>query len=613
MTGEAPPRRHRLLERQLKTAARASADGSVDLATLLDLVSEAYEEQEEARRHNDQAINLVSREVTELNLQLRAEAEARSREAARMNMLLENASEAIISTGNGTIVTGFNRAAERTFGYTAEEMIGQDAIMLFAGDLEDTHQKMSEARVNRPDSSIIIDCLEISARRKSGEVFPTEVSLSELQFEGEVLRVGFHRDISARKAAEAAIVAARDEAQAANHAKSEFLAAMSHEIRTPLNGVLGMAAAMEFTDLSKEQRAMLGTINESGQILMTLLSDILDLSKIEAGRLVLESTPFDVAASLQAVARLYAETAAHKDLGYEVEVSEAAKGWFVGDPTRYRQVLQNLVSNALKFTEIGQVRISLDAEPGAEGQMRLTTKVTDTGLGVTSEARKRLFQKFSQADASTTRRFGGTGLGLAISRQLVEALGGDIGVDSEPGCGSCFWFTLPMTVAEARQEPAEAPATVAREVRSTVRILAAEDNKTNQLVLGALLAQADVDVMFVDNGAEAVAAAQEQHFDLILMDVQMPVMDGITASGMIRAMDGPRGRTPIIAVTADAMPEQVALCMSSGIDAHVSKPLRPDNLFSVIDEVLSRVRQAPASDMAKTGQVRLFGPPRSGQ
>ena len=601
MTGEAPPRRHRLLERQLKTAARVSADGSVDLATLLDLVSEAYEEQEEARRHNDQAINLVSREVTELNMQLRAEAEARSREAARMNMLLENASEAIISTGNGTIVTGFNRAAERTFGYTAEEMIGQDAIMLFAGDLEDTHQKMSEARVNRPDSSIIIDCLEISARRKSGEVFPTEVSLSELQFEGEVLRVGFHRDISARKAAEAAIVAARDEAQAANHAKSEFLAAMSHEIRTPLNGVLGMAAAMEFTQLSKEQRAMLGTINESGQILMTLLSDILDLSKIEAGRLVLESTPFDVAASLQAVARLYAETAAHKDLGYEVEVSEAAKGWFVGDPTRYRQVVQNLVSNALKFTEIGQVRISLDAEPGAEGQMRLTTKVTDTGLGVTSEARKRLFQKFSQADASTTRRFGGTGLGLAISRQLVEALGGDIGVDSEPGCGSCFWFTLPMTVAEARQEPAEAPAAVAREARSTVRILAAEDNKTNQLVLGALLAQADVDVMFVDNGAEAVAAVREQHFDLILMDVQMPVMDGITASGVIRAMDGPRGRTPIIAVTADAMPEQVSLCMSAGIDAHVSKPLRPDNLFSVIDEVLSRVRQVPAVDMAKAG------------
>ena len=601
MSQETPPRRHRLLERQLKAAARVSADGSVDLETLLDLVSAAYEEQEEARRHNDQAINLVSREVTELNQQLREEAEARSREAARMNMLLDNASEAIISTGGGTIITGFNRAAERTFGYTAEEMIGQDAIMLFAGDLDDTHQKMSAARVNRPDTSIIIDCLEISARRKSGEVFPTEVSLSELQFEGEVLRIGFHRDISARKAAEAAIVAARDEAQAANHAKSEFLAAMSHEIRTPLNGVLGMAAALEFTELSKQQRAMLGTINESGQILMTLLSDILDLSKIEAGRLVLEATPFDVSASLQAVARLYAETAARKDLGYEVEVSEAAKGWFVGDPTRYRQVLQNLVSNALKFTEIGQVRISLDAEPAPEGQMRLTTKVTDTGLGVTSEARKRLFQKFSQADASTTRKFGGTGLGLAISRQLVEALGGDIGVESKPGCGSCFWFTLPMTVAEARLEPAEAPVAVSTEARSTVRILAAEDNKTNQLVLGALLAQADVDVMFVDNGAEAVDAVRDHDFDLILMDVQMPVMDGIAASGVIRAMDGPRGRTPIIAVTADAMPEQVALCMSAGIDAHVSKPLRPDNLFSVIDEVLSRVRQAPAAIMAKAG------------
>ena len=585
----------------MRTAARASVDGAVDFELLLDLVSKAYEEQEEAQQHNNRAINLVSAEVTELNLKLRKEAEARSREAARMNLLLENASEAIISTGNGTMITGFNRAAELTFGYTAEEMIGQDAIGLFAAEPAELGRLMEAARVNRPDSSIIIDCLEINARRKSGEVFPTEVSLSELHFEGETLRVGFHRDISARKAAEAAIVAARDEAQAANHAKSEFLAAMSHEIRTPLNGVLGMAAALEYTDLSDEQRRMLGTINESGQILMTLLSDILDLSKIEAGRLVLESTPFDVCGSLQAVARLYAETASSKGLGYQVDVDDAARGWFVGDPTRYRQVLQNLVSNAVKFTEGGEVRIALAAQPGMNGEIWLKTTVTDTGVGVSEEARGRLFQKFSQADASTTRRFGGTGLGLAISRQLVEALGGTIGVESEPEQGSSFWFALPMARAEARREVVEAPVAVVSETRPTIRILVAEDNKTNQLVMSALLAQAEVDVTFVENGAQAVEAAQTQDFDLILMDVQMPVMDGITASGVIRALDGPRSRIPIVAVTADAMPEQVAMCLAAGIDAHVSKPLRPENLFSVIDEVLSRPRPVVRESLAAAG------------
>ena len=594
------PRRHRLLERQLKTAARGCDDGAPDLETLLDLVSRAYEEQEETQRHNNQSVDLVSREVTKLNLRMRKEADARSRDVARMNMLLENASEAIVSTSAGSIITGFNRAAEEMFGYAASEIIGQDVSVLFA-DWEAAIPVIGAALVARPESSVVIDGLEVPARRKSGEVFPSEMSLSELEFDGEVLRIGFHRDISARKATEAAMMTARDEAEAANRAKSEFLAAMSHEIRTPLNGVLGMAAALEFTQLSAEQRRMLGTINESGQILMTLLSDILDLSKIEAGKLVLESTPFDVSGSVQAVARLYAETAAGKGLAYEVDIAEDARGWFVGDPTRYRQVLQNLVSNALKFTESGEVRVGLEAMTSLDGQVTVRTTVSDTGVGVSREARKRLFQKFSQADASTTRRYGGTGLGLAISRQLVEALGGEIGVESRSGQGSSFWFSLPMARAEARDEIAEAPRAARSESRSTVRILAAEDNKTNQLVLSALLAQADVEVTFAANGAEAVDAARNQDFDLILMDVQMPVMDGITAAGVIRAMTGDRGRVPIVAVTADAMPEQVSRCLAAGIDAHVSKPLRPDNLFSVMDEVLNRPRRAALSELAATG------------
>ena len=584
---EARPQHHRLLERQLRKASRSNADGALDVDLLLELVSRAYEEQEETQRLNNHSINLVSREVTELNQRVRTEAEARGRDAARINTILENASEAIVSTTGGTTITGFNRAAEQIFGYLASEVIGLDVSLLFA-DLEATAPVIVAAMIPNPQTSVILNALEVSARRKSGEVFPSELSLSQLEFEGEIIRIGFHRDISARKAGQAALVAARDEAEAANRAKSEFLAAMSHEIRTPLNGVLGMAAAMELTPLSDEQRKMLGVINESGHILMTLLSDILDLSKIEAGGMVFESTPFDIAASVQAVARLYSETAAAKGLDFETAIREPARGWFVGDPTRYRQVLQNLISNALKFTETGGVRITVDAEPGPGSTWMLRTEVRDTGVGIAPEALDRLFRKFSQEDASTTRRFGGTGLGLAISRQLVEALGGEIHVESQPGQGSSFWFSLPLVRAQARQESQPVGAAKLDAERATVRILAAEDNRTNQMVLSALLAQADVDLVFADDGAQAVDAASAQDFDIILMDVQMPVMDGMTAARKIRALGGPRSRVPIVAVTADAMPEQVAACRAAGMDAHVSKPLRLESLFTVIEEALSR-------------------------
>jgi PAS domain S-box-containing protein len=580
-------RRHRLLERQLRKASRASADGSPNLETLLDLVSQAYEEQEETQRLNNHSINLVSREVTELNQRLRREAEARSREALRMNALLENASEAIVSGLADGSITSFNRAAEQMFGYAADEIIGQSALKLFGDGVSDLHD-LIQKRLRETDDAVIVDGTELLAQRKNGEQFAAEYSLSRLKFEGEEVVTGFWRDISTRKSTEAALVAARDEAEAANRAKSEFLAAMSHEIRTPLNGVLGMAAAMEATDLSEEQRRMLGVINESGQILMTLLSDILDLSKIEAGQMVFESTPFDVPASVQAVARLYSGTAAAKDLEYRVDISPRAHGWFVGDPTRYRQILQNLVSNAIKFTKEGSVEINVETGQSDDGQLILHTAVRDSGVGISSEAKARLFRKFSQADASTTRQFGGTGLGLSISKQLVEALGGEIGVDSELGRGSCFWFTLPLVRASAPQH-AEDSVAMGLEARPTrIRILAAEDNSTNQLVLRALLSQADVELEFADNGVQALEAAAARDFDIVLMDVQMPVMDGMTAAQEIRGLAGPRSNVPIVAVTADAMPEQIAGCLAAGMDAHISKPLKPETLFSVIEEVLSR-------------------------
>ena len=589
-TGPGGSGRHRLLERQLRAAARDTPDGSPDLEVLLELVSQAYAEQEQRLRHDNEAVALVSRQVAELNLQLRQEAAARTREATRMGALMENASEAIsMGLPDGTVLS-FNRAAEEMFGYAAQEIIGKSALPLFGEGRDDLHVQIQTALRDSEDVTIV-KAAEVTAVRKDGRTFPAEYSLTRLKFEGEEHVLGFWRDLSAHKGAQAALMAAKEEAEAANRSKSEFLAAMSHEIRTPMNGVLGMVAALDGTPLTDEQRRMLAIINESGQVLMTLLSDILDLSKIEAGRMVLESTRFDASASIQAVAGLYAETAHGKALDYAIEIDDSARGWFVGDPTRYRQVLQNLVANALKFTEHGRVAIRAACEPAPGGGVLLRTEVIDTGVGIAPETRAKLFQKFSQADASTTRRYGGTGLGLAISRQLVEALDGEIGVESEPGQGSRFWFALPLQRTEAPEHVEDHHVAAAPEARtSRVRILAAEDNPTNQLVLKALLSHADAEVVFADNGAQALEAAGAADFDLVLMDVQMPVMDGMTAAREIRALGGPRGAVPIVAVTADAMPEQVALCLAAGMDAHISKPLRPEALFSVIDECLRRPR-----------------------
>jgi signal transduction histidine kinase/ActR/RegA family two-component response regulator len=403
--------------------------------------------------------------------------------------------------------------------------------------------------------------------------------------DGTPLRLlGAMQNITAQKQAAAALMQAKDDAEAANRAKSLFLATMSHEIRTPLNGVLGMAQAMSADDLTPVQRERLDTIRKSGETLLTVLNDVLDLSKIEAGKLELEVMDFDLSRMVGHVIGAFAGVAAGKSLALSSQVETAALGRYRGDCGRIRQILSNLVSNSLKFTDAGEVTLQAERRGG-----NLVFTVSDTGIGIPADRISQLFNKFEQVDASTARRFGGTGLGLAICRHLAALMGADVSVESQEGAGSQFRLTIALErVSEEGSETVAEPRATPELNGPPLRVLAAEDNSVNQLVLRTLLHQAGIDPRIVSDGSEAVAAWRDQDWDLILMDVQMPVMDGVTATRAIRDAERAAGRprTPIIALTANAMAHQREEYRLAGMDSVVTKPIRIEELFGAIEAVL---------------------------
>ena len=395
--------------------------------------------------------------------------------------------------------------------------------------------------------------------------------------------LGVLNNITVRKQSEAATERARVAAETANRAKSEFLANMSHEIRTPLNGVMGVAAALARTDLDPAQAEMTDLILTSGQTLEAILADILDLARIESGRLELKAEPFDLAACLRSAAALFQPGAAQKGLGFDLDIPPEVAGAFVGDAVRLRQIISNLLSNAVKFTSAGGVSLRATATPDGP-RARLSLTVSDSGIGFSPEVKARLFERFEQADGSITRSFGGTGLGLAISRALAQAMGGQLDAESEPGRGSTFTLTLPLDRATA--EPAVErpdPAAPAGDGRAA-RVLLAEDHAINRKVIELLLGPLGVELTSVENGARAVEAAATGGFDLILMDMQMPVMDGLAATRLIRVAERAAARrpTPVWALSANALPEHVAASLAAGADGHLSKPVSARALYGVL-------------------------------
>ena len=379
-----------------------------------------------------------------------------------------------------------------------------------------------------------------------------------------------------------ALEVAQAEAQEASRAKSAFVAMMSHELRTPMNGVLGMAHALGSTKLDPRQTDYLDMIIQSGDGLMTILNDILDLSKVEAGKLELENAPFDIRRLGAQIHLISNQTAQLKGLTLTLEVAPETPAWLVGDAVRVRQILLNLVSNALKFTELGRVDIRI--APGATGGVELV--VSDTGVGLTAEQQISLFTPFTQGDRSTARRFGGTGLGLTISRQLAQLMDGEITVASEPGRGSVFKVLLALP--EARAPLHGAIAGPAFDLTGA-RVLVVDDNVVNQAVARAILESAEVLVATADDGRQALARLRVEDFDVVLMDVHMPEMDGVEAVRRIRAGEGGRVDVPILALTADAMAGEAERLLRQGFDDAHPKPIDPAGLLRAV----ARLRQGP--------------------
>jgi PAS domain S-box-containing protein len=442
--------------------------------------------------------------------------------------------------------------------------------------------------------------MEVRVRSRTGSYRWVRIrGEAERDSSGKPLRLaGSMQDVTDAHAARDALIRATQEAQAANRSKSAFLANVSHEIRTPMNGIIGMTSLLLDSGLGSEQREYAETIRASANSLLTVINDILDFSKIEAGKLHIEVVDMDLPGSIAEVATLLAFQAAQKSLNLEVHVSPEIPRWVRGDRQRIRQCLINLVGNAIKFTQVGRVTVDVSLAGREEDRALTRFEVRDTGIGIAAQTLPTLFRPFVQADSSTTRHFGGTGLGLSIVCRLVELMGGEVGVTSELGRGSTFWFVLPLERAAASQLPQGAPAPGAHpmpdartpgrpgaprfDCRFRGRVLLVEDNLVNQKVARGFLERLGCEVAVAANGLEAVEMFARTDFDLVLLDLQMPIMDGYAATARLRTLD--RGaRTPIVALTASAMAGQLERCLEAGMDDLITKPLDVERLQSVLE------------------------------
>jgi two-component system sensor histidine kinase/response regulator len=535
------------------------------------------------RRQAERALAQTAEELWRKNTELQAANE-------RFRLVIEAAPNGILIVNPQGLITFANAEAEVTFGYEPGELLGQTAEMLLPKPLRASHSEMRSSFFDDHLTRPMGNGRDLSAVRKDGSVFPAEIGLRPVKTEGGTSMLCTIVDITERKLSESRMVEGV-------RLKSEFLANMSHEIRTPMNVLVGMSELLLDTELTADQRDYAETIRRGAESLLTVINDILDFSKIEAGKLEIDSSDFNVEETVESVTGFMAEQSSRKGLEMTCVVDSGVPHHLRGDPGRVRQVLTNLVGNAIKFTASGEINVRVHVAGEPEGRTVLRFEVQDTGIGIAQEVRSRLFQSFSQADGSNTRKYGGTGLGLAISKRLVELMGGSIDMESEFGQGSTFWFEIPFQPAEDSTPPKPDPP----DRLAGIRVLVVDDSQTNRRIMAKQLASWQMVPDLAENGVEALslvrhAAAQGQPYGLILLDHGMPGMNGLNVARIILS-DPSIASTPLIWMTSYSERKYTDEAKKAGVEVYLLKPVRKALLHNTVQQALGHLSEHVESAM----------------
>jgi PAS domain S-box-containing protein len=520
--------------------------------------------------------------LNRLNAQITRREQENHQTSTRMTTVMSTSLDGVIVCDSNGLILEFNPAAEHIFGRVEKDVLGQEIGSVIVPDhLRDAHDAGMERMRNRGEKRVVgKGRVQLEAKHHDGRIFPVELAIqSAATDEGEIF-IAFLRDISKRVADEAELVEARDKALASEKLKTDFLSTMSHEIRTPLNGLLGNMNLLRDTELSQQQDRYLGYMETSGRLLMSHISDVLDITRYDAGKLNTRSEPVNISALFQDIIDNQGSTAAKNETSLTWDWHGPSMDWVLSDHDRLQHVMMNLIGNAVKFTRRGKVTVIVE-NTGTSDAPELFVKIQDTGPGMSEDLAKRVFDDFVTGNTAYDRDVGGTGLGLSIAKRFVHALGGEIGVDSILGQGSTFWVRLPVSIADAPEED-NGDDVAPHQPGQSQLVLLVEDNEINRIVAREMLQSERHTVVEASDGRQGVDTAKTTRFDLILMDISMPIMDGRAATRAIRAGNGACKDAVIVALTANAMPEEQKEFLADGMNDILTKPLSRDALRALL-------------------------------